>query len=40
MQISKSKGAEEIRHMEEKLKEMGKELSGLRDREAIMRTQL
>jgi len=26
--------------MEEKLKEMGKELSGLRDREAIMRDQL
>jgi len=40
MQIAKSKGVEDIGHMEEKLKEMGKELSGLRDREAIMRSQL
>ena len=31
---------EDIGHMEEKLKEMGKELSGLRDKEAIMRDQL
>jgi len=34
------KGVKDIGHMEEKLKEMGKELSGLRDREAIMRDQL
>jgi len=40
MQIPKSKGVEDIEHMEEKLKEMGRELSGLRDREAIMRNQL
>jgi len=40
MQITKSKGVEDIGHMEEKLKEMGRELSGLRDREAIMRNQL
>ena len=40
MQITKSKGVEYIGHMEEKLKEMGKELSGLRDIEAIMRSQL
>ena len=36
MKIIKSKGVEDIGHMEEKLKEMGKELSGLRDREAII----
>jgi len=40
MQIAKSKGVEDIWHMEEKLKEMGKEINGLRDREAIMRDQL
>jgi len=40
MQISKSKGVEDIGHMEESLKEMGRELSNLRDREAIMKTQL
>ena len=40
MQIAKSKGVEDIGHMEEKLKEMGRELSRLRDREAIMRNQL
>jgi len=40
MQITKSKGVEDNGHMEEKLKEMGRELSGLRDREAIMRNQL
>ena len=40
MHITKSKGVEDIGHMEEKLKEMGKELSGLRGREAIMRNQL
>jgi len=40
MQITKSKGVDDIGHMEEKLKEMGRELSSLRDREAIMKTQL
>jgi len=30
-------GVEDIGHMEEKLKEMGKELSSLRDKEAIMK---
>lgn len=40
MQIAKLKGVEEIGHMEDKFKEMGIELSGLRDREAIMRNQL
>jgi len=40
MQITKSKGVEDIGHMEEKLKEMGRELSGLRDRETTMRNQL
>jgi len=40
MQISNSKGVEDIGHMEEKLKEMSKELSILRDREAIMKDQL
>jgi len=36
MQIAKSKGVEDIGHMEENLKEMGIELSSLRDKEAIM----
>ena len=40
MQIAKSKGVEDIVHMENQLKEMGRELSGLRDREAIMRNKL
>ena len=40
MQISKSKGVEDIGHMEEKLKDMGRGLSSLRDIEAIMRNQL
>lgn len=40
MQIAKSKGVEDIGHMEEKLKEMGIELSSLRYGEAIMRNQL
>jgi len=31
---------EDIGHMEEKLKEMGRELSSLRDREAIMKIAL
>ena len=40
MHISKSKGVEDIGHMEEKLKEMGKELSSLRDIEAITKNRL
>jgi len=40
MQITKSKGVEDIGHMEEKLKEMGIELSSLRDREAMVKNQL
>jgi len=40
MQIAKSKWVEDIGNMEEKLKEMCRELSGLRDREAIIRNQL
>lgn len=40
MHITKSKGVEDIGLMEEKLKEMGKDLSGLREREVIMRIQL
>lgn len=40
MQIAKSKGVEDIGHMENKLKEMGKELSALRDTEAITRSHL
>jgi len=40
MQIAESKGVEDIGHIQEKLKEMGKEISGLRDREEIMRDQL
>jgi len=40
MQITKSKGVEDIGHMENKLREMGKELSALRDREAITRSHL
>lgn len=36
----KSKGVEDVGHVEEKLKEMGKELSSIRDREAIMKAQL
>jgi len=40
MQISKSKGFEDVGHMENKLKEMGRELSALRDREEITRRHL
>jgi len=40
MQIAKSKGVEDIGHMEEKLREMDRELSSLRDREAITRSHL
>lgn len=40
MQISKSKGVEDIGHMEEKLREMVRELSALRNKEAITRSHL
>jgi len=40
MQIAKSKGVEDIGHMENKLNEMGRELSALRDREAITKNHL
>ena len=40
MQIDKSKGVEDVGHMENKLREMGRELSALRDREAITRSHL
>jgi len=40
MQISKSKWVAYIGHREEKKKEIGKEISGLRDKEEIMRDQL
>ena len=40
MQISKSKGVEDIGHMENQLRDMGKELSVVRHREAITRTHL
>jgi len=35
MNIAKPKGVEDIGHMENKLREMGRKLSALRDREAI-----
>lgn len=40
MQIVKSKKVEDVGLMEEKLLEIGKDMSELRDREHIMRTQL
>jgi len=40
MRISKSKGMEDVGHIKERLKEMGKELSSIRDREEIMKSQL
>ena len=40
MQIAKSKGVEDIGHMERKLREMGKELSTIRHTEAIRRSHL
>ena len=40
MKIAKSKGVEDVGHMENKLREMGRELSALRDREAITRSHL
>ena len=40
MKIAKSKGVEDIGHMENKLREMGRDLSALRDREVITRSHL
>jgi len=40
MQIAKPKKVEDVGHMEEKLLEMGRKLSKIRDREQIMRSQL
>jgi len=40
MQIAKSKGVEDINHMENQIKEMGKELSVVIHREEITRTHL
>lgn len=40
MQIAKSKGVEDVDHMENKLKEMGRKLSALRDKEVITRSHL
>ena len=40
MQIAKSKGVEDVGHMESKLREMGRELSSLIDREAITSSHL
>jgi len=40
MQIAKSKGVEDIGHMENKLRELSKELSVVREREAITRSNL
>lgn len=38
MQIAKSKGVLDIGHMDEKLQEMSRELSSIRDREAMMKS--
>ena len=40
MQVAKWKGMEDIGHMENKLREMGKELSMVRHTESIRRAQL
>ena len=40
MQIAKSKGVEDIGHMEKKLREMGKELSNVRHTKASKRLHL
>ena len=40
MKIEKSKKVEDVGHMEEKLLDMGRELSKIRDREQIVRSQL
>jgi len=38
MKIAKSKGVEDVGHMQEKLKEMGRELISIRDREVMMKS--
>ena len=40
MQIAKSKGVEDIGHIQNQLREMGRELSVVKHREAITRTHL
>ena len=40
MKIAKSRGVDDVGHMEEKLQEMGRELSRIRDRETMMKSQL
>jgi len=40
MQISKSKGVEDVVHMEGKLKGMGRELRNTWDKEAMVKSQL
>lgn len=40
MKIAKSKGVEDVGHMKEKLKEMRREMSSIRDIEAMMKSQL
>jgi len=40
IRIAKSKGVEDVGHMEEKLREMGRELSSIRDRETIIKSQI
>lgn len=40
MQIVKSKSVEDVGHREEKMLEMGRELSSIRDRERMMKSQL
>jgi len=40
MQIAKSKGVEDVGHMKNKLREIGRELRALRDRESITRSHL
>lgn len=40
MKISKSKNVEDVGHMEEKLLDMGRELSEIRDRERVIKSQL
>lgn len=38
MQIAKSKGVEDLGHMEEKLQEMGRKLSNINDREEMLKS--
>jgi len=40
MKIAKSKSVEDVGHMEENLLEMGRELSRIRDKERVMKSQL